>query len=98
MEYESVWGLGANTEIYDLEIVGELNYLCNDLGLDTIEAGGTLGVAMEAGLIEFGDGKGAIELLEEIRFNTAYIDSKVANAIEETEDLLKHILAVLEKR
>ena len=42
--------------------------------------------------------KEIIELLEEIRFNTAYIDSKVANAIEETEDLLKHILAVLEKR
>jgi len=39
-----------------------------------------------------------IELLEEIKFNTAYIDSKVVNAIEETEDLLKHILAVLGKR
>ncbi len=38
------------------------------------------------------------ELLEEIVFNTAYIDTKVANAIEETEDLLKHVLAVLGKR
>jgi hypothetical protein len=38
------------------------------------------------------------ELLEEIKFNTAYIDGKVVNAIEETEDLLKHILAVLGKR
>ncbi len=38
------------------------------------------------------------ELLEEIVFNTAYIDTKVVNAIEETEDLLKQILAVLGKR
>jgi len=38
------------------------------------------------------------ELLEEIKFNTAYLDSKVVNAIEETEDLLEHILAVLGKR
>jgi hypothetical protein len=38
------------------------------------------------------------ELLEEIVFNTAYIDAKVLNAIEETEALLKRILAVLGKR
>ena len=38
------------------------------------------------------------ELLEEIEFNTAYVDSRVVNAIEETENLLKHILAVLGKR
>jgi len=38
------------------------------------------------------------ELLEEIEFNAAFIDTKVVNAIEETEDLLKHILAVLGKQ
>jgi len=42
--------------------------------------------------------KKIIELLEEIKFNTAYIDAKVVNAIEDTEDLLKHVLAVLGKR
>ncbi len=67
LEYESVWALGANTEIYDLDTIGELNRACNDLGIDTIEAGGTLGVAMEGGLIEFGDKEGALELMEEIR-------------------------------
>jgi aldehyde:ferredoxin oxidoreductase len=71
LEYESVWGLGANTEIYDLDIVGELNRACNDLGMDTIETGGTLGVAMEGGLIDFGDGEGALKLMEEIRKKTA---------------------------
>jgi aldehyde:ferredoxin oxidoreductase len=66
LEYESVWALGANCGIYDLDEVGELNRACNDLGVDTIEAGTTLGVAMEGGLAEFGDGKKALELLNEI--------------------------------
>lgn len=65
-EYESVWSLGANCGIDDLEVTGELIRLCNDYGVDTIEAGVTIGVAMEAGLAEFGDGKKAIELMHEI--------------------------------
>jgi len=65
-EYESVWSFGANCGIDDLDITGELIHLCNDYGLDTIEAGVTIGVAMEAGLAEFGNGKKAIELMQEI--------------------------------
>ncbi len=65
-EYESIWALGPNCGIDDLDVTGELIRICNDLGIDTIEAGVTLGVAMEAGLAEFGDGKRAIELLKEI--------------------------------
>jgi len=70
LEYESVWALGANCEIYDLDAIGELNRACNDLGLDTIEAGTTIGVAMEGGLAKFGDGKGALKLMDEIRKKT----------------------------
>ncbi|MFW9968775.1 MAG: aldehyde ferredoxin oxidoreductase C-terminal domain-containing protein [Candidatus Odinarchaeota archaeon] len=70
LEYESVWALGPNSGIYNLDDVGELNRACNDLGCDTIEAGDTLAVAMEGGLINFGDGKGAIKLMDEIRKKT----------------------------
>jgi hypothetical protein len=42
--------------------------------------------------------QGITELLEEIKFNTAFIDTKVVNAIEETENLLQHILSVLGKQ
>jgi aldehyde:ferredoxin oxidoreductase len=70
VEYETTWGLGANLGIDNLDTVGKLTWLCNDIGLDTIEAGCTLGVAMEAGLAEFGDGEKAIALLEEIRAGT----------------------------
>lgn len=43
-----------------------MNYLCNDLGIDTIETGVTLGLAMEAGLIPFGSAEKAIEMIGEI--------------------------------
>ena len=70
IEYETTWALGANCGIDDLDVVGKLTRLCNDLGLDTIEMGCTIGVAMEGGLAEFGDGEKAIELMEEIREGT----------------------------
>ena len=70
LEYESVWALGPNCSIYDLDVIGELNRACNDLGLDTIEAGDLLGVAMEGGLIEFGNGKSALKMLDEIKNKT----------------------------
>lgn len=46
-EYESVWALGANLGIFDLKRTTEANYLCNELGLDTISTGGTIACAME---------------------------------------------------
>ncbi len=66
IEYESDWALGANCGIDDLDDIAELVRLCNGYGLDTIETGTTIAVAMEAGLAEFGDGKRAIELMHEI--------------------------------
>lgn len=70
IEYESTWALGANCGIDDLDVIGKLIWLCNDIGIDTIEAGGTIAVAMDAGLGKFGDGKKAIEWMEEIRQGT----------------------------
>jgi len=70
IEYETTWALGANCGIDDLDAIGKLTWLCNDLGLDTIEAGNTIAVAMEAGMAEFGDADKAIEMLEEIREGT----------------------------
>jgi len=66
IEYESAWALGANCGIDNLDQVAELNQLCNEYGLDTIEIGGTLAVAMEGGIANFGDGAKAIDLLNEI--------------------------------
>jgi len=65
VEYESTWALGANCGIPNLDDVAELIWHCNDLGIDTIETGGTIAVAMDAGLLPFGDAKGAIRLVQE---------------------------------
>ncbi|MCJ7493279.1 MAG: aldehyde ferredoxin oxidoreductase [Deltaproteobacteria bacterium] len=66
VEYESDWALGANCGIDSLDDVAEMVRLCNAYGLDTIEAGTALAVAMEAGVIPFGDGEKAIALVHEM--------------------------------
>ncbi len=65
-EYETVWSHGGNCGIDDLDAIAMLDRLDDDFGLDTIEMGATIGVAMEAGLAEFGDAEAAIELVKEV--------------------------------
>ena len=66
LEYETVWSLGANCGIDDLDYVAKMTRECNDVGLDTIEAGNTLAVAMDGGVISFGDAEAALNLLSEV--------------------------------
>jgi aldehyde:ferredoxin oxidoreductase len=54
-EYETVWAHGANCGIDDLDAIAQIDRMDDDFGLDTIEMGATIAVAMEAGLAEFGD-------------------------------------------
>lgn len=65
-EYETVWAHGGNCGIDDLDAIAQLDFLDDDIGLDTIEMGATIGVAMEAGLAKFGDAQAAIELVKEV--------------------------------
>jgi len=70
LEYETIGLMGSNLGIDDLDLVARLSWEVNDLGLDTIEIGAALGVAADAGLMEFGDGERALELIAEIRAGT----------------------------
>ena len=70
LEFETLTLLGANLEIDNLDAVAQMDRLCDDLGLDTIETGNAFGVAMEAGVVQFGDWEAAIGLFEEIRRGT----------------------------
>lgn len=65
-EYETVWAHGANCGIDDMDKIAMLDFLDDNTGLDTIEMGATIGVAMEAGLLKFGDADGAINLIKEV--------------------------------
>ena len=66
LEFETIALLGSNCEIGPADAVAELDRMCDDIGLDTIEVGNAIGVAMEAGVLSWGDFEGAKGLLEEI--------------------------------
>ena len=66
-EYESIWGMGAHCCIADLDILAQADSIMDDIGVDSIEIAVTIGVAMEAGVIEFGDGPGFLKLLQEVK-------------------------------
>ena len=64
-EYETIWAFGANLCINDIDAIAYFDKCCDDIGLDTIETGVTMGVAMEGGLLEFGDVDGVKRLFDE---------------------------------
>jgi len=69
-EYETVWSHGGHCGIDDLDTIAQLDRMDDNIGVDTIEMGVTIGIAMDAGLIEFGDQAGAIRLMEEVAQGT----------------------------
>lgn len=70
LEFETIGLMGSNLGIADMDTIARLNWEVNDLGLDSIDLGAALGVAAEAGLLQFGDGARALALLQEIRKGT----------------------------
>ena len=70
LEYETIWSMGGMTTIDDLDVIARLDFLADDIGLDTINTGVAIGVAMDAGYKPFGDGQAAIEMMEEIAKGT----------------------------
>ena len=70
VEYETLGLLGTNCGIADPDHLAQLNYLANDLGVDTIETGAPLGVLMEAELASFGDLDFMVDCLAQIGTGT----------------------------
>src|SRR3989449_4098753 len=70
VEYETLGLLGTNCGISDPDDLAQLNFIANDLGVDTIETGAMLAVLMEAGLGAFGDVKFMADCLSEIARGT----------------------------
>ena len=67
MEYETLGLVGSNCGLSDPDDVARVNAACNDLGIDTIEAGAMLGVLMDAGQGRFGDVEFMLKAMEDIR-------------------------------
>ena len=64
-EYESIWAMGADCCVDNLDDIADADWLMDDIGIDTIETSVAFGVAMEAGVLEFGDGKGMCRILKD---------------------------------
>lgn len=67
LEYETLGMVGSNCAIDDLDAVARIDRACDDLGLDTMDVGAALAVAMEAGKLPWGDGARALAAVESIR-------------------------------
>jgi len=74
-EYETVWAFGADCGVSDLDAIADANFLCGDLGLDTMSAGSTIACAMEMaerGIIDSELRFGRGDLLESTISDIAY--------------------------
>jgi aldehyde:ferredoxin oxidoreductase len=70
LEYETIWSMGGMIGNGDLDAIARLDFLCDDIGLDTISTGVAIAVAMDAGHKSFGDAQAAIAMVEEIAAGT----------------------------
>jgi len=70
LEFETLTLLGSNCGMASWEDVADLDRLCDEIGVDTIETGAALAVYMDSGGIEFGDAEGAKRILREIAEGT----------------------------
>lgn len=66
LQFETIALMGSNLGLNNLDDVARLNYMCNDFGVDTIEIGAALGIALEAGLAQFGDTEAILALLRQV--------------------------------
>jgi aldehyde:ferredoxin oxidoreductase len=72
LEYETIWATGGMCGIDDLDTIARLDNLCDDIGVDTMNTGVAIAVAMDAGYKKFGDKAAAIEMVEEIGKGTKF--------------------------
>ena len=71
LEYETMCLNGSNLLIDDLDTLAKIDHFCDDVGIDTIEFGGTVGVAMDCGKVSWGDADSVLNILDkQIRENT----------------------------
>jgi aldehyde:ferredoxin oxidoreductase len=70
LEFETLTLLGSNCAIASWEDVADLDRLCDEVGLDTVETGAAIAVYMDSGGMEWGDATGAKRILKEIADGT----------------------------
>ena len=82
-EFETMSLCGTNLGLTAIDEVATLDRRCDDLGMDTIETGATIGLLSDAGLYKMGDFANAMALLDEVALGTPLgriVGSGVENA------------------
>lgn len=64
-EYESIWAMGADCCVENLDDIAKADSIMDDIGIDSIETSVAMAVAMEGGVLNFGDGEGVCRILRE---------------------------------
>ena len=70
VDYETICLMGSNLDVDDLDEIARMNSYCDDVGIDTMDAGVALGILSEAGIIPFGDSEGYKDALRQVGENT----------------------------
>jgi len=70
LEFETLALLGSNCAVGKWEDVAELDRLCDEIGVDTVEAGAAIAVLMDAGQMEWGNVEGMKKLLADVGSGT----------------------------
>ena len=89
LEFETLTLFGSCCAIASWEDVADLDRLCDELGLDTIEAGAAVGVYMDSGGLAWGDAAGAKRILREVAEGTE-LGRTIGNGAVAMGKLRKH--------
>jgi aldehyde:ferredoxin oxidoreductase len=72
LEYETIWAMGGMTGVTDLDTIAQLDFLCDDIGVDTMNTGVAVAVALDSGYKPFGDAPAVVRMVEEIGLGTEF--------------------------
>lgn len=89
LEYETLALCGPNCDINDLDKIAQMDRICDDFGIDTIEFGNAIAIAMDAGKIEWGNFDEVLRLTEEMYRGEGF-GSVIAKGAKAIGDALNH--------
>jgi len=108
-EYETIYALGSDCGIGDLAALTKANYICNEMGMDTISMGATIAAAMEMfekGIIgeneigrslAFGDGDGLIDMCRKTAYKDGFGEDLALGSLRMAEKYGHPELAIVAK-
>lgn len=90
LEYETAALFGPNCGIYDYDFLARADKICDDFGVDTIDVGDAVAVAMDSGELEWGDKAAVLDLLKEMTEGSSELGIALGNGTSATGKLLNH--------